>query len=99
MAMLPTVPVRDRALSRSLVDCSLQHSFVYLLSCSFLAIETGWALGSFAAVLALGHLSFSNKIQRNYMGLKITMCTVRDNSRQKVQREQKTQMPFLRSLE
>ena len=58
-----------------------------------------WDLGSFAAMLALGHLSFSNKIQRNYMGLKITMCTVRENSRQKIQREQKTQMPFLRSLE
>ena len=35
--------------------------------------ETGWDLGPFAAVLAPGYTS-SNKIQGNYVGLKITAC-------------------------
>ena len=46
------------------------------------------------------HLSSSNKIQRNYMGLKITAC--RDNWGKfwtKIQRDQKTQLPLLKSLE
>ena len=41
--------------------------------------QAGWDLGPFAAsaaVLAPRHLSSSNRIQRNCMGLKITVCMV-----------------------
>ena len=38
------------------------------------AAETAWDLGPFAVVLA-PEISLSNKIQRNYKGLKITACT------------------------
>ena len=69
-----------------------------------LASETGWGPGPFAAVLqscTWTHLSWSNEIQRNCMGLKITPCTLSWGKFwiQKIQRDQKTQRPLLRSLE
>ena len=47
------------------------------------------------------HLSSSNGIQRNRMGLKITacMCSWGGFWTPKIQRDQKPQLPFLRSLE
>lgn len=51
MTVLLIVPVGDRARSCSLADCS-PHTF-FVTGCSFLAVETGWDLGSFAAALHL----------------------------------------------
>ena len=58
--------------------------------------------GSWDPLLQCLHLdSSSNKIQRNYMGLKITAClpTGGANSGQKIQRDQKTQLTILKSPE
>ena len=47
------------------------------------------------------HLSPSNRIQRNCVGLKITAClhSWGESWTSKIQRDQKAQLPFLRSLE
>ena len=64
--------------------------------------ETRWDLGPFAAACTWPHLSWGNKIQRNCMGLKITVCMHHGGQFQiqKIQRDQNPQLPhFLRSLE
>ena len=66
--------------------------------------ETGWDLGPLAAELhacTWSHLSLSNKIQRNRMGLKITprMPRLGQILTQKTPRDQNTQLPLLRILE
>ena len=47
------------------------------------------------------HLSWNNKIQRNCMGLKTTACMLSWGKfwTQKIQRDQKPQLPLLKSLE
>ena len=49
----------------------------------------------------LGPFSSSNKVQRNYKGLKITACMHIWGKfcTKKIQRDQKTQLPLLKSLE
>ena len=51
--------------------------------------ETGWDLGPFAAVLAPGQVSSSNKTQSNEKGLKITvhvqLWSITDSKTQKDQ--------------
>ena len=74
-------------------------------------IETGWDLGPFAGTwdhlwqccnaCTWTHLSLSNRIQRNCIGLKITACVLSWDKfwTQKIQRDQETQLPLLKSLE
>lgn len=62
--------------------------------------EAGWGLGAFAAKLAPGRTSSPATTQRNYKGLKVTVCVrVGANSGQKIQKDQKTQLPLLKSRE
>ena len=62
--------------------------------------EAGWDLGPFAAELAPGQTSSLATTQRNCKGLKVTVClTVGANSGQKIQKDQKTQLPLLKSRE
>ena len=62
--------------------------------------EAGWGLRAFAAKLAPGRTSSPATTQRNYKGLKVTVCVrVGANSGQKIQKDQKTQLPLLKSRE
>ena len=67
--------------------------------------ETGLGPGTLccsAAVLAPGHTSpQATKYKKNYMGLKITVCMCSWGKfwTQKIQKDKKNQLPFLKSLE
>ena len=62
------------------------------------AAETAWDLGPFAVVLA-PEISLSNKIQRNYKGLKITKWMHNGTNYGQSTKRRKTQPPLLKSLE